>query len=296
MSISEQLQEKINSAYNILKEHYESDYPFCVKFSGGKDSCVLKHLVQHSGYPFETHYTSSTFESDINLEFLDKYHKDVIWHVPEKTNLQLIREKGYLPLFINSFTQREIFQRTDDAVTKKMKLVVYGDRRAEIKMRSRANLPSWKDMGNGRKRIYPLYDWTNEDIEEYIAHYDIPMLATYEMYGYSYNEAICNEQWPDIREVAAKIHTRNAKEYQDICEELFDINPILKNSYPNPKAYWDWWLIQDQREDVESWDVYDERVKTSGSRINDRGRFMTVRTMFLPDNIIYDMNKLTKTH
>lgn len=289
--ISVELQEKIDSANAILKEHYEEGIPFCVKFSGGKDSCVLKKVLQESGFPFETHYTSSTFESDINLEFLDKYHSDIMWHIPTKTYLELIREKGYLPLFLNNFTQREIFYKLDDAVSKEMKLTVWGDRRAEIKQHSRANMESYTDMGNGRKRIFPLYDWTNDQMEEYIEHFELPMLATYEMYGYSYNDAINPEQWVDIREVAIKIHTRNAKEYESICEELFDTNPMLKNAYPNPTAYWEWWQIQDQRVTVEDWDtVY------RGGRIDTQGRFKTVRTMYLPDKVIYNIDELTKKH
>ena len=47
---------------------------------------------------------------------------------------------------------------------------------------------------------------------------------------------------------------------------------------------------------MESWESIDDHIKNNKSRIDNRGRFMTVRTMFLPDTIIYDMNKLTRTH
>ncbi len=50
----------------------------CVRFSGGKDSIVLKRLCELAGVPCETRFSRTSVDPPEVLDFIRKYHKDVI--------------------------------------------------------------------------------------------------------------------------------------------------------------------------------------------------------------------------
>lgn len=89
--MSSELEKKINEAISILAAN-ECAEGFSVRFSGGKDSCVLKHLISRAGCVAKYYYLETTLESDMMANFIKDKHPEVEWIHPEKSVCDLIRE------------------------------------------------------------------------------------------------------------------------------------------------------------------------------------------------------------
>ena len=82
--MSSELEKKISEAISILTAN-ECTEGFSVRFSGGKDSCVLKHLIERSGCVAKYYYLETTLESDMMANFIKDKHPEVEWIHPEKS-------------------------------------------------------------------------------------------------------------------------------------------------------------------------------------------------------------------
>lgn len=54
----------------------------CLRFSGGKDSVVLKWLFDQAGIPYQARFSRTSVDPPEVLEFIKKYHPDVVEEKP----------------------------------------------------------------------------------------------------------------------------------------------------------------------------------------------------------------------
>lgn len=143
--------------------------------SGGKDSAVLDHLLQRSCIKYYSFYTNTTIDPPGTMSYIRKYYPHTEILQPKESFYQLVERKG-LPTRLNRYCcdilkeygsiGKAVFEgvRSCESSNRKGRDYIQCDRRRKQK---------------GAKHIYPLYDWTDKDIWDYINKWNIPLAPAY---------------------------------------------------------------------------------------------------------------------
>ena len=159
----EGLERKIDFAINLLRS-IPQDGPIEVCYSGGKDSDVILELAKMAGIPFEAIYKNTTIDPPGTMQHCRENGVRIVQ--PKKTFYQLVEHAG-LPnrwhrLCCEALKEYKIHDRA-----------IVGIRRSE----STARAKRYKEpeecrvyKSGGKARLYfPILEWTDEDVAEYIA-------------------------------------------------------------------------------------------------------------------------------
>ena len=159
MAVSKELQKKIDQSIKLLKVACKGkQVELC--YSGGKDSDVILNLAKEAEIDFVPIYKMTTIDPPGTIKHAKENGCEI--RRPEKTFFQLVREKG-LP---------SRFTRFCCAYLKEYKIMdnaIIGVRRAESTKRAkRYKEPTrCRIYGNGEhvNQIFPILDWTNDDVK-----------------------------------------------------------------------------------------------------------------------------------
>ena len=177
-----------------------SEYGLYVAFSGGKDSQVLLDLVKCSLVEYKAFYNVTTNDPPKNVYFIRQYYPEVKFVHPEKNFFQLVSERG-MPLIKRRYCC-DVLKETHSAGN----VVLTGVRANESKKRSRyhevevrsrrkENMINFKERtiddimeqehrcikGKDSVMVYPLLNWTEQDVWDYIQHQQLPINPCYEV-------------------------------------------------------------------------------------------------------------------
>lgn len=99
----------------------------CLRFSGGKDSIAVKHLLDLAGVPYCAKFSRTSVDPPELLQFIRKEHSDVEVEAPRISMFNLIIQKGFPPTRVcryccKEFKERNVWARRRDS---------YPHRRAE---------------------------------------------------------------------------------------------------------------------------------------------------------------------
>lgn len=153
-----------------------TDEPLYAGNSGGKDSAVIDFLLQKSGIEYNSFYTNTTIDPPKTIKHIrDLYpHTEILQ--PSETFYQLIERKGF-PTRLNRYCCE--YLKEYGSVGKN---VFEGVRSAESRKRQgrdyiQCDTRKWQ---KGAKHIYPIYDWTDEEVFAFIAKYEIILPPHYQ--------------------------------------------------------------------------------------------------------------------
>ena len=162
--------DKVARSIERLRQ-YEPPEGFYLAFSGGKDSCVIKALADMAGVKYDAHYSVTTIDPPELIYFMREHHPDVIWDRPRRAFLH------QLP--ITGFPLRQA--RWCCAMYKEQgghgRVCVLGIRAEESS--SRSNRESYGEY-NGKIYFYPIYEWTELDVWDFIESEQLPYCELYE--------------------------------------------------------------------------------------------------------------------
>jgi sulfate adenylyltransferase subunit 2 len=176
-------------------------------FSGGKDSIVMAHLAHRAFYPGKSPFPLLHIDTGHNfqetLDFRDRLVDDldmrlIVRYVQDSIDQgRVVEESGPNP----SRNALQTVTLLDALAELKFEAALGGARRDEEKARAKERFFSHRDrfgqwdpknqrpelwnLYNGRKhagehfRIFPLSNWTEMDIWQYIAHNNIPIPNLY---------------------------------------------------------------------------------------------------------------------
>ena len=116
---------KIETAIALLRACEPPVIGYYGAFSGGKDSCVIKHLTQQAGVKADWHYCVSPIDPKEVQDFIKQYHPDVQWDYHARGFWQTVVRKG-LPRRQGRWCCEVIKEGGGEGRT-----VIVGNRRAE---------------------------------------------------------------------------------------------------------------------------------------------------------------------
>ena len=173
----------------------QPDMGFHVGFSGGKDSQVVLELVKMAGVKYKAVYNVTTNDPADNVRFIKHSYPEVEFSVPGKSYFQLIAQKG-VPTMFNRWCCA-LFKETAGVGC----VVLTGVRKEESRKRAAYNeVNKWgriKDKkeaidldkmeanefrcvgGKDKFMVYPILEWTERDVWDFIAVRDLPVNPCY---------------------------------------------------------------------------------------------------------------------
>jgi sulfate adenylyltransferase subunit 2 len=201
------LQELESEAIFVIREVAAQFERPCLLFSGGKDSIVLVYLSQKAFWPARIPFplvhidTGHNFEETLLFrdELVEKFHaRLIVGSVQESIDTgRVVEEQGYN-------ASRNVLQTITllDTIEKyKFDAAIGGGRRDEEKARAKERFFSHRDefgqwdpknqrpelwnIFNGKKRmgehfrVFPISNWTEMDIWQYIHHENIGLPSIY---------------------------------------------------------------------------------------------------------------------
>ena len=176
--INEQLQKKIEQSIRLLQsvqKRYDGEIELA--YSGGKDSDVILQLAKEAGIRYKAIYKNTTIDPPGTIAHVKEMGVEIIR--PKENFFQLIAKKG--------FPNR--FSRFCCEVLKEYKILdktVIGVRKEESRARKeRYNEPTEcryygsKKKENHVEQIYPILEWTNEDVRDFILDRGLKLAPVY---------------------------------------------------------------------------------------------------------------------
>lgn len=176
--INEQLQKKIEQSIRLLQsvqKRYDGEIELA--YSGGKDSDVILQLAKEAGIRYRAIYKNTTIDPPGTIAHVKEMGVEILR--PKENFFQLIAKKG--------FPSR--FSRFCCEVLKEYKVLdktVIGVRKAESRARKeRYNEPTEcryfgaKKEENHVEQIYPILEWTDEDVRDFILDRGLKLAPLY---------------------------------------------------------------------------------------------------------------------
>ena len=190
--INEQLQKKIDQSIRLLQsvqKRYDGEIELA--YSGGKDSDVILQLAKEAGIRYRAIYKNTTIDPPGTIAHVKEMGVEI--RRPKENFFQLIAKIG--------FPNR--FSRFCCGVLKEYKILdktVIGVRKAESRARKeRYNEPTEcryfgaKKEENHVELIYPILEWTDEDVRDFILDRGLKLAPLY------YDMGGANRRYPKTR-------------------------------------------------------------------------------------------------
>jgi len=166
---------ELKSLHFIETVAKNSKQPLYAGNSGGKDSAVMEHLLQKSGIEYFSQYANTTMDPPGTIKHIrTNYPHTKIIH-PEESFYQLVERKG-LPTRLTRFCCEVLKENVSIG-----KMNFEGVRSAESTSRQNRDYiqcDTRKSMQRAQ-HIYPIYDWRDKDIWEYIRKNKIELAPAY---------------------------------------------------------------------------------------------------------------------
>lgn len=177
--ISEALQKKINQAIKLLQSVQRGyDGQIELAYSGGKDSDVILQLAKEAGINYRAIYKNTTIDPPGTIAHVKRMGVEI--RRSKQTFFQIIAKKG-LPSRFSRFCCAELKEY------KILDKCIIGVRKAESQ--KRANIYSEptqckyygraKTEENHVEAIYPILEWTDDDVRDFILDRGITLAPVY---------------------------------------------------------------------------------------------------------------------
>jgi len=179
--MTDQLQKKIAQAIKLLQMMAPQDgSPVEVAYSGGKDSDVILQLAKEAGINYRAIYKNTTIDPPGTIRHAQDMGVEIL--SPKRTFLQLVAKMGY-PNRMQRFCCRFLKEY------KVLDKAIVGIRREESRKRSERYKEPTACRVYGKdehvEQIFPILEWTNEDVAAFIADRGIQCAPIY------YDEKCC---------------------------------------------------------------------------------------------------------
>lgn len=176
--VNENLQKKIVQSIRLLEgiqKRYEGEIELA--YSGGKDSDVILQLAKEAGIRYRAIHKCTTIDPPGTLAHVNEMNVEI--RRPKESFFQLVARKGF-PSRFSRFCCEKLKEY------KILNKAIIGVRKDESRARSnRYNEPTMCRFYGAQKeenhveQIYPILDWTIEDVKEFIIDRGLKLAPMY---------------------------------------------------------------------------------------------------------------------
>lgn len=202
--------------------------------SFGKDSGVVRDLLQRSGLPYDGHHQLTTLDPPELVQFGKRNHPETTVHRPEKSFWKLVRDGRGLPSRKGRWCCDELKERGGGG-----RFVVLGIRAEESKRRAAYQMVQHCTRDGGKTLVMPILDWTEDDVWSYTHARELPYCSLYDEGWRRLGCAMCPmtshqrreaERWPKLK--------------AGLLRAVTAAYPTQKGfqQFGNPEAVVEWWL------------------------------------------------------
>lgn len=231
---------------------------YFVGFSGGKDSQVLLDIVKRSGVKYKAHYSVTTIDPPENVLFIRQYYPEVHFIHPRQTFIKMIEKKG-LPTMVTRWCCAELKEQNGagnvvltgvraDESTKRSKYNEVAIKSNRVEHADRTKKHTIEDIEQNEHRcikgkdaimIYPILNWTESEVWQYIADNHLPHNPCYDIIG-RVGCMFC----PFAKRSQIDFFEQKYPKYKDAIMKHFRIylaNTTRKTYEMDADEYYDWW-------------------------------------------------------
>lgn len=176
--VDEKLQKKIEQSIHLLQsiqKRYEGEIELA--YSGGKDSDVILQLAKEAGIRYRAIHKCTTIDPPGTLAHVKEMNVEI--RRPKESFFQLVARKGFPSRFSRFCCEKlKEYKILDKAII--------GVRKDESRARSkRYNEPTMCRFYGAQKeenhveQIYPILEWTNEDVKDFILDRGLKLAPIY---------------------------------------------------------------------------------------------------------------------
>jgi 3'-phosphoadenosine 5'-phosphosulfate sulfotransferase (PAPS reductase)/FAD synthetase len=177
----------ITSAINIIEEALTKCVNPYIAFSGGKDSTVLLHLVRKVSPDIKVVFHDTGVEARQTYDYI-KTMPEIIITKPNTTFYEVVKKYGWpgfkaqhhdgnkCCVYLKEKPAKELNKKMGFDLTF-LGLTIHESRNRFLLLKSRGWLYRKKD---GMWKCYPIWDWTEKDVWDYIKENNIPYNKGYD--------------------------------------------------------------------------------------------------------------------
>lgn len=238
MALPSDTQKKVDRSIRLLQSAQAGyDGIFELAYSGGKDSDVILQLAKEAGIRYRAIYKNTTIDYPGTLRHVKEMGAEII--MPKMKFFDIVAQMG-LPNRMKRFCCGILKEYRYDTSLKKM---ITGVRRSEGNDRAKRYTEPTQCRGTKKdpyEAIYPILDWTDDDILAFIIDRNLKLAPVYYDSGGVLTSNSVSAAWvvPCFRSSVAKQlskPTRNSP--SAICVPPRDtgtVTPILKSESTIP--------------------------------------------------------------
>ena len=274
------LEEKIQQSINLIRKGEKlalSMHPdgYFVGFSGGKDSQVLLELVKRAGVKYKAYYSVTTNDPPKNVRFIREHYPEVHFLHPKENFYKLIEKNGMPMINVRyccgilkeqygvGFVTLTGVRREESTKRAKYNDVRVVSRRKEHSDRTKKYSIDTIEAnehkcikGKDKIMVYPILQWTTEDIWEFIKENNLPVNPCYENGG-RVGCMICpfasRKQIERYEREYPKVKVTIIKALQKFLDKKDD-----SRSFANAEEHYEWWK---SKENVKTYRAKKQQLK-----------------------------------
>lgn len=238
MALPSDTQKKVDCSIRLLQSAQAGyDGIFELAYSGGKDSDVILQLAKEAGIRYRAIYKNTTIDYPGTLRHVKEMGAEII--MPKMKFFDIVAQMG-LPNRMKRFCCGILKEYRYDTSLKKM---ITGVRRSEGNDRAKRYTEPTQCRGTKKdpyEAIYPILDWTDDDILAFIIDRNLKLAPVYYDSGGVLTSNSVSAAWVVrcFRSSVAKPHSKPTRNSPSaICVPPRDtgtVTPILKSESTMP--------------------------------------------------------------
>lgn len=233
------MKQLIKTSIQRIKD-YQTETPYHLAFSGGKDSITVKQLMQIAGVPFEMHHRLTTIDPPELVWYIRRHHPETIIHRPPKPFFEMMQTRGY-PTRQNRWCCAALKEHTlENAIT------VTGIRREESARRK--TRPIYEKHWTKVKAsfLHPIIDWAADEIWQFIHEQKLPYCELYDRGWHRLGCLFCPSHSVRDRQREAndypKYHAAFRKAFNQLYQKRKQSGAKSVDVFQTGDEFFEWWL------------------------------------------------------